>query len=42
MVKVEVTIEGTARTIQSPSWMEFVYTDRWLMWSTGDLTSLAQ
>lgn len=41
-VNVEITIGGTAGTIQSPSWIEFVYTDRWLVWSTGDFNSLAQ
>jgi hypothetical protein len=41
-VNVEITIEGTAGTTQGSSWMAFVYTDRWLAWSTGDLNQLAQ
>jgi hypothetical protein len=41
-VNIEITIVGTAGTIKRTSWIAFVYTDRWLVWSTGDFNSLAQ
>jgi hypothetical protein len=32
---------GTKGTYRGPSWLVFVYTDRWVVWETGDFNALA-
>jgi hypothetical protein len=39
-VSVEITIDGSIGQVQGDSSMTFVYADRWLLLTTGDLSNL--
>jgi hypothetical protein len=39
-VSVEITIDGSSGRVQGDMWMVFVYADRWLLLTTGDMSEL--